>query len=148
MRDQIVGWPSVTRPSGPVCGEENATSEVVSVLRTPRAWWISPPKQTSTPMPAAASLAGDADRVDGFAGPSAPGADAGRIAPVKTIGASASWRTSQSIAVSSSVSVPWVTTTPIPRRAASRAARQIRSWSASVRWVLGTFATVSASSPS
>src|SRR5205809_4681224 len=37
---------------------------------------------------------------------------AGRIAPVNTIGASASCRTSHSIAVSSSVSVPCVTTTP------------------------------------
>ena len=37
IRDQIVGCPSVTRPSGPVCGEENATSDVVSVLRAQRA---------------------------------------------------------------------------------------------------------------
>jgi hypothetical protein len=28
----------VTRPNGPVCGEENATSDVVSVLRAQRAW--------------------------------------------------------------------------------------------------------------
>ena len=47
----------MTRPSGPVWGDEKATSEVVSVLRTQRAWWISPPKQTRTPIPAAASLA-------------------------------------------------------------------------------------------
>jgi len=80
-RDQIVGWPSVTRPSGPFCGEENATSEVVSVLRTQRAWWISPPKTTSTPSPAAAWLAATETASTRFAGPSAPGADAGRIAP-------------------------------------------------------------------
>jgi hypothetical protein len=70
------------------------------------------------------------------------------MAPVKTMGASASWRTSQSIAVSSSVSVPWVTTTPIPRRAASRAWRQIASWSASERWALGRLETVWASTSS
>ncbi len=148
IRDQIVGCPSVTRPRGPVCGEEKATSEVVSVLRTHRAWWISPPKHTSTPNPAAASLAATLTASTALAGPSAPGAEAGRIAPVKTIGASASWTTSQSIAVSSSVSVPWVTTTPIPRRAASRARRQICSWSSSVRWALGRLVTVCACSPS
>ncbi len=82
-----------------------------------------------------------------LAGPSAPAAVAGRIAPVKTIGASASWMTSQSIAVSSSTSVPWVTTTPIPRRAASRAALQISSWSASVRCALGTLMIVCAVRP-
>ena len=69
MRDQIVGWPSVTRPSGPVWGEEKATSEVVSVLRTQRAWWISPPKTTSTPMPAAASLAATLTASTRLAGP-------------------------------------------------------------------------------
>ncbi len=90
MRDQIVGWPSVTRPRGPVCGEENATSEVVSVLRTTRAWWISPPKQTRTPIPAAASLAATLIASIVLAGPSAPGSRRGRMAPVKTIGASAS----------------------------------------------------------
>ena len=90
IRDQIVGRPSLTLPSGPVCGEEKATSEVVSVLRTPRAWWISPPKQTSTPIPAAAALAATLTASTAFAGPSAPGAEAGRIAPVKTTGASAS----------------------------------------------------------
>jgi hypothetical protein len=71
-----------------------------------------------------------------------------RIAPVKTIGASASWSTSQSMAVSSRVSVPWVTTTPVPRRAVSLALRQISSWSARLRWALGTLITVSALRPS
>ena len=98
-------------------------------------------------MPAAASLAATLTASLRLAGPSAPGADAGRMAPVTTIGASASWTTSASMAVSSSVSVPWVITTPIPRRAASRAARQICSWSSSVRWALGTLITVSASMP-
>ena len=148
IRDQIVGCASDTRPSGPVWGDENAVSEVVSVLRTHRAWWISPPKQTRTPIPAAASLAATETASSVFAGPSAPGALAGRIAPVNTIGASASWRTSQSIAVSSIVSVPWVTTTPIPRRAKSRAARQIRSWSSRLRWALGTLLRVETSIPS
>ena len=64
MRDQIVGWPSVTRPSGPVCGEEKATSEVVSVLRTQRAWWISPPKHDEHAHPGGLLAGGDADRVD------------------------------------------------------------------------------------
>ena len=72
-RDQIDGWPSVTRPSGPICGEENAVSEVVSVLRTTRAWWISPPKTTSTPSPVAPSLAATLTASTRFAGPSAPG---------------------------------------------------------------------------
>ena len=72
-----------------------------------------------------------------FAGPSAPGIDAGRMAPVNTIGASASWIRSHSNAVSSSVSVPCVTTVPTPRRAESRAARQISSCWLSVRWALG-----------
>ena len=66
-------------------------------------------------------------RPRGSPGRRRPGAEAGRIAPVKTTGASASLTMSHSIAVSSSVSVPWVTTTPMPRRAASRAARQISS---------------------
>ena len=78
-------------------------------------------------MPAASALAATLTASSRLAGPSAPGAEAGRIAPVKTIGASASWRMSQSIAVSSSESVPWVTTTPVPRRAASRACLQMSS---------------------
>ena len=117
----------MTRPSGPFWGLLNATRLVVSVLRTVRAWWISPPNTTSTPRPVAAGAAATLTASTRFAGPSAPGAVAVRIAPVNTIGASASCRTSQSIAVSSSVSVPCVTTTPIPRRLASRAARQIVS---------------------
>src|SRR5213076_2779184 len=109
---------------------------------------ISPPKTTSTPRPVAAGAAATLTASTRFAGPSAPGAVAGRIAPVKTIGASASCRTSHSIAVSSSVSVPCVTTTPMPRRLASRAARQIVSWSAAVRCALGLFISVRASRPS
>ena len=68
----MIGWPSVTRPSRPVWGEEKATSDTVSVFRTQRAWWISPPKHTSTPMPAASALAATLTASTRLAGPVRP----------------------------------------------------------------------------
>ena len=80
-----------------------------------------PSNTTSTPSPRADGAAAVRTASCRFAGPSAPGAFAGRIAPVSTSGASRSQYRFSRNADSSSVSVPCVRTTP--RAPASTAAR-------------------------
>ena len=137
-RAVIVARSSSTRPTGPATGEPKAAGLVAWTLRAQRAAWSSPAKATRTPSPRQAGSAAAAAAARRFAGPSAPGADAGRIAPVKTTGASPPCSRSHRKAVSSSVSVPWVTTTPCPSRAAApAAARAIASASSSERCAPG-----------
>ena len=69
-------------------GEPNAAGPVLSILRTVMAAWTSPAKATTTPSPAAAGARARMIASSRLAGPSAPGALPGRLAPVITIGAS------------------------------------------------------------
>ncbi len=119
----------------PLRGEPKACGAVESTLRTWRAACSSPAKQTTAPNPAVTgAAAADAASIR-LAGPSAPGAEAGRIAPVTTIGGvsgPASARASHSTASSSIVSVPLVSTTPRPRAVSETASRATASASAVV----------------
>ena len=84
-----------------------------------------------------------------LAGPSAPGALAGRIAPVRTIGGPGGHMTSHSTASSSSVSVPVVMTTPRPVRvsvSAARAELTVRVRSPGIRAKWGTAASSASAS--
>ena len=85
-RSSSAGGPRSTRPTGPAAGEPKATGLVESTLRAWRAAWTSPPNTTSAPKPAASGAAATATASSRFAGPSAPAAEPGRIAPVRTIG--------------------------------------------------------------
>ena len=102
--------PSTTRPTTPSAPDENASSRCGCALRTLRAAWISPAKTTTTDE--GAPLAATAMASARLLGPSASRADAGRIAPVMTTGLVAATTRDRKKAVSSSVSVPCVTTMP------------------------------------
>ncbi len=78
--------PSWTTPIAPVCGEPKGSAAVESILRTSRAGCTRPAKTTTTPSPSPATEAARATASARLAGPSAPGALAGRMAPVKTMG--------------------------------------------------------------
>ena len=101
-----------TQPSGPPCGLVKVSAASVWVLRVPRAGNSCPPKPMRTPSPRAAGFAAAVTASPRFRGPSLSGASAARCAPVRTTGRSSSWKRSRKNAVSSVVSVPWVTTTP------------------------------------
>ena len=75
--------------SGPLAGEPNAAGEVEETLRTARAACSSPAKQTIAPRPSVSAAPAAATASRRFAGPSAPGAPDGLIAPVSTIGSPA-----------------------------------------------------------
>ena len=139
--------PSPTRPIGPVSGLANAVGPVESDLRTKRAACTWPPKTTTPPRPAAAPDPATATASSRFAGPSAPAAEPGRIAPVTTIGSCPSCTRSQSSASSSIVSVPLVTTTPRPSAAAARAASATAKASSRERCTPGRPRTLTASRP-
>ena len=104
--------PSATTPSGPAGGLMNAVTLVVWAFCTNRAAWISSPNTTTHPRPRACGLAATATAASRLAGPSAPARVGFRMAPVNTTGASPSHSRSSRNAVSSMVSVPWLTTTP------------------------------------
>ncbi len=104
--------PSLSHPIVPAGLEPNGLTLWVCSLRTKRAAWISSAKTTMQPIPRVLSSAAARTAASRFAGPSAPGSDGLRIAPVTTTGASPATRRSSAKAVSSSVSVPCVTTTP------------------------------------
>jgi hypothetical protein len=108
----ITGWPSLSQPIGPVSRDPKADGLDVCVLATKRAAWISSLKTTSTPSPRATVLAATWMAASRFAGPSAPGSEGPRIAPVTTVGALPAHSRSSANAVSSMVSVPCVITTP------------------------------------
>src|SRR5262245_27227817 len=111
-RTMIPMRPSVTRPRGPHRGELNAAGLDVSVLRTKRAAWISSFITTTQPRSRAAVEVATRTAASRLAGPSAPGWLGVRMAPVSTRGASGPQSRSSTKALSSRVSVPWVTTTP------------------------------------
>ena len=106
------GTPSTSRPSGPADGEVNAVTLVASALRTKRAAWISSANTTTQPRSRRAGLAAACTAARMFAGPSAPAIAGVRIAPVTTTGSGPGCSRSSRNAVSSMVSVPWITTAP------------------------------------
>ena len=132
----ITGCPSLSRPIGPVWRDWNADGFEVWVLETSRAAWISSLKTTSTPSPRATPLTATCTAARRFAGPSAPGSEGLRIAPVTTIGALPAHSRSSAKAVSSIASVPWVTTMPA-EPFATRAAISSRSVSRSANVIEG-----------
>ena len=97
------------RPAGL---NRNAERLEVWVFETNRAAWISSLKTTRTPSRRAWMVAATRTAASRFAGPSAPGSEGLRMAPVITIGVSPGHIRSRAKAVSSMVSVPCVTTTP------------------------------------
>src|SRR5271168_5360047 len=102
----------------------------VATLRRPKGRSTRPAKHTSTPRSRAAGSDATAIASRRFAGPSASGASALRMAPVNIRGTSPLWVMSSHSAVSSRVSVPWVTTKPsAPPWVAARAAAPITSQS-------------------
>src|SRR3954468_17796222 len=94
-------------------GDRKVWTSVVLVLVTSWALWISSFSATRTPRP---RLPGDAAILTAsrrLSGPSAPLAVAGRMAPTSTTGLLVAVVRSRKNAVSSIVSVPWVTTIPL-----------------------------------
>ena len=145
--------PSRTCPIGPRSGETNVAVLEVCVLRTYRAAWISSANTTSAPRPRDSEDAATWTAATRFAGPSGPGRVGFRIAPVTTNGASCGHTRSIRYAVSSSVSVPCVSTTPAaPSATACDAAATTASTSPNERPALGTACTsrisISTSEPS
>ena len=106
------GSPSTSRPSGPADGEVNAVTLVASALRTKRAAWISSANTTTQPRSRSSGLAAARTAARMLAGPSAPAMAGVRIAPVTTTGSGPACSRSSRNAVSSMVSVPWITTAP------------------------------------
>ena len=100
------------RPTGPALGDLKVWTSVVFVLVTSRALWISSFSVTRTPRPRLSGAAAILTAFRRLSGPSAPIAVAGRMAPTSTTGLSVATVRSRKNAVSSIVSVPWVTTTP------------------------------------
>ena len=113
----IVTDPGTAMPTGPWPGETRAWTREESCLRAQRAAWISSLSTSTVPRPRGSAATCDAQ--SRLRGPSAEISEPLRIAPAKTT--SDSTVRSQKNAVSSIVSVPWVTTTPPPdaRRATS-----------------------------
>ena len=104
----------------------------------------------STPSPRASARPASAIASRRFAGPSASGASALFAAPVNTTGAAPSYVRSSHSAVSSIVSVPWVTTTPsAPSLNCCRDRRRDRVpvREGQLRAVLAVTSTTSTSSP-
>jgi hypothetical protein len=102
---------SVT-PTAPRPGAVNASSRVVCVLATSRAAKISSLSSTRVPRPAASRDAATRTALYRLAGPSGATIVGFRIAPVTTTVWQPPTVRSRKYAVSSSVSVPCVTTTP------------------------------------
>ena len=146
------GSASVIQPTGPEPGDWNVAVEVVSVFVTLRAAWSSPFAHTSAPQPRAAGLSATRKAARRLRGPSVPLSSAWRIEQVNTIGAatvSSPASRSVSHAVCSIVSVPWVTTTPLPPTTASRARSATVAIVAASRFQLLVWATSTTStSPS
>ena len=99
-------------PSGPLLTERNVCNVFALVLTTFFAASICPFITTSTPRPSAFSSAAVRTACQRFMGPSALMAEAGRMAPVSTVGFSVCIASCRKYAVSSRVSVPWVMTMP------------------------------------
>ena len=128
-------------------GDANARGETESALRTARAACSSPRERDDR---AEARGGGGAGRAHGVeqvrravgAGrrrrPDRAGEHDRRVAAVQR---------SHSTAVSSSVSVPWVTTTPRPDAASATAARAMSSASAALTWTPGQSPSVRARRP-
>ena len=94
----------------------------MEALNAPRAAVIRPPRTICTPSERESGSAACANAEAMLAGPSACGSSAGRCAPVKTTGRGSAATRSARKAVSSIVSVPWVTTTPSMSGSASASA--------------------------
>ena len=123
--------PSRTWPSAP-SGLAKAARSRVCTLRVPRAGNTVPAKLTSTPRSRAAGLAATEMASARLRGPSVSGTSAARWAPVRTTGRGSACTRSSRIAVSSRVSVPWVTTMPSTSSRAScpaTASLTLRRWS-------------------
>ena len=103
--------PRSSTPSDPV-PLRNASSRCVCHLRTRDAAWISSPTTTSAPRPPASGWAAVRTAAVRLAGPSQPGSENVRMAPQSTTGFGLATVRSSRNAVSSSVSVPCVMTTP------------------------------------
>src|SRR5690606_20746451 len=111
---------------------------VVCSLRTKRAACTSSFMTTMQPWPRAVSLTATWTAASRLAGPSAPASEGLRIAPVTMTGMPGSRRRSSANALSSIVSVPWVTTTPRqPCAASSRIAAASSSRSSKPRCAPG-----------
>jgi hypothetical protein len=88
---------------------------------------MPPPITTSTPCGRLSGAAATRTASSRFCGPSHPRSLAERIAPVNTTGLSGASERATRYAVSSSVSVPWVTTTPSTSGSATSSAMRFRS---------------------
>ena len=100
---------------------------VVCAFRAPRAERTVPSKEISTPLPRSSGEAAASTASSTLRGPSGAGLSAGCWAPVSTTLFGEPCTRSSRNAVSSRVSVPWVTTTPslAGSASASRAASAI-----------------------
>ena len=111
------GRPRSRTPTGPRALRK-ASSRCVCALRTRAAAWISSPNTTRAPRPLAPGWAAVRTAAVRFAGPSQPGSEKVRMAPVRTTGFGPATVRSRRYAVSSRVSVPCVITTPSTRGSA------------------------------
>ncbi len=128
---------SSTCPTGPYPGASKACSASVCDFRTPTAGRISSAKATVTPVSTASGEAAQRSATARLRGPSGAGSSNGRCAPVSTTGRGPEWVSASRNATSSSVSVPWVSTTPSTSAAASATASASRSTSGTVAAKLG-----------
>ena len=120
-------WPLSTMPTGPVPGAPNAAGFALCSLRASAADRIVPPMTMSAPRALAPGDAATRSAARRLAGPSQSGSDEGCIAPRRTTGLSEVSTRCRKNAVSSRVSVPWVTTRPSTSgRSSHAAARRAR----------------------
>jgi hypothetical protein len=137
--------PSSTFPTAAACGAENAAESVACIFTAVSPAKIRPANTTIAPRPALAGLAATRAASSRFFGPSHPSSLEVRMAPVMATGRPVGSVRARMYAVSSIVSVPWVTTIPAasPASAISHTRSRRAQSRSGPRWQAGSLAQFS-----